>query len=554
MGEMSQGTGTMTHMTQAENNSQKRTTRRLGGADIGRCLTKIHHDRFSSGSPVADEVRMRDIERGIEHESAVLSHIEAAHGEVLHISGGGEAAASATLAAMSNGAPIIAGGRLMSDETYAAGAPDILVRLGDGYAPVEIKNHKVSGNRGIPASAASVESFLSGTGKTAKFRGNRRRDLYQVAHYRSLLAEAGYASEQAVAGVFGSEDPYRCLWVVLTDGDPSLWDEYQSHRRRSEQAIAHGTLHRSTPLEEPWLRGECTRCEWESLCRGQLVAINDVTLLTQISSAERHELASTGIRRVDEVADLDFEDPRVGDTSIVLQARALTVRKLLRSAPSHVALDIPSADIEVDFDIETYRGFIYLAGFLTTVNESSVYEPIADWTGTPEGERQLVSEMFEKLATVSRPSSVVQHWTDYEQRVLVEAGQRHGLSIPGYDSVEDWFNANAVDLCDWVRKNLVSPNGYSLKVIAPLSGFSWRDDDPGGRQSETWFERFIAGDDAMARRLLQYNEDDVVAQLTIRQWLKNQDSGSGPGSAIPSVHDWPLDGSHVTQNQSHGIV
>jgi predicted RecB family nuclease len=97
-----------------------------------------------------------------------------------------------------------------------------------------------------------------------------------------------------------------------------------------------------------------------------------------------------------------------------------------------------------------------------------------------------------------------------------------------------------VDLCDWTRKNLVSPNGYGLKVIAPLCGFQWRDDDPGGRQSEIWFEHVLAGDDEMKARLLEYNEDDVVAQLAIRRWLRSHDDGTGPGSTIPSAHNWPL--------------
>ncbi|GMQ98651.1 MAG: TM0106 family RecB-like putative nuclease [Acidimicrobiia bacterium] len=529
----------MTNMTETETISDQETVRRLGGSDIGRCLTKIHHDRFTSGTRFEDDIRIRDIERGFEHETSVLSRIESIHPGLVRISDIGEAAAYATLAAMDDGAPIIVGGRFISDETYSAGAPDILVRLDDGYAPVEIKNHMVLGTSGIPASVARLESIQSGTGEPAKFRGNRRRDLYQVAHYRSLLLEAGYASDRALAGVVGSEDPYVCLWVDLSDGESPLWEEYQFHRRRTDNAIAFGRLHPDTPLEQPWQRGQCARCDWEGLCRSQLVAVNDITLLTNVSSGERRELASSGIRRIDQIAGLEPGDPRVGNPSIVFQARARTAQRLLRFTPAQELLHVPSAEIEVDFDIETYRGSIYLAGFLTTRDGSSVYEPIADWTGTHDGERKLVKEMFEKLAMISRPQSLVLHWTDYEQRTLSEAGQRHQLSIPGYASVQDWFEQNAVDLCDWARKSLVSPNGYSLKVVAPLSGFSWRDDDPGGRQSEIWFERFVQGDGGMRERLLQYNEDDVLAQLTIRQWLRDQDSGSGPGSAVPSVLDWP---------------
>lgn len=533
----------MTHMTETSGISQRNTIRRLGGSDVGRCLTKIHHDRFTPVARFEDEVRSRDIERGVEHESSVLANIAASVPGFVRISGTGEVAVSGTLAALRDGAQIVVGGRLVSQDTNSVGAPDILVRLDDGYAPVEVKNHKVIGTGGITSSVSPIDAIASGTGEPAKFRGSRRRDLYQVAHYRSLLLEIGHASRRPLAGVVGSEEPFVCLWVDLAAGEPSLWNEYQVHRRRAQDAIAHGLLHPDTPKEDPWLRGECSRCDWENLCRGQLLAANDVTLLANISSTERIDLASVGVLRIDQIADLEPTDERIGDTSIVFQARARTAQQLLRFAPSQEPLDVPSADTEVDFDIETYRGSIYLAGFLTTESGSSLYEPISDWTGTHDGERKLVAEMFEKLASLTRPRSVVLHWTEYEQRTLGEAGRRHQLSIPGFESVQDWFDANAVDLCDWVRGNLVSPNGYSLKVIAPLADFGWRDDDPGGRQSEIWFESLLAGNGAMRERLLQYNEDDVVAQLAIRQWLRSKDAGSGPGSSIPSVGDWPPAGS-----------
>jgi len=47
----------------------------------------------------------------------------------------------------------------------------------------------------------------------------------------------------------------------------------------------------------------------------------------------------------------------------------------------------------------------------------------------------------------------------------------------------------------------------------------------------------------MKDRLLEYNEDDVIAQLKVREFLRRSDSGSGPGSALPSVMDWPPPGS-----------
>ena len=51
------------------------------------------------------------------------------------------------------------------------------------------------------------------------------------------------------------------------------------------------------------------------------------------------------------------------------------------------------------------------------------------------------------------------------------------------------------------------------------AGFAWRDEDPGGLQSQLWFEQAVAGDRAAEERLLAYNEDDVRATKAIRSWL-----------------------------------
>jgi hypothetical protein len=513
--------------------------RRLGGADIGLCLTRIHHDRFTPAEPIFDEVRARDSARGYEHEANVLTALSSQHTSIASIEQG-TTAVEQTLAAMASSVRFIIGGRLESQDRISVGAPDLLVWLDDGYAAVEIKNHKVLGTNGIIGTVTSLADIAEPFGEPIKFRGNRRRDLLQVAHYNRLVGEAGYAASASLGGVIGSEEPYGCVWVDLAQGDRSIDLEYQSTLAATRIAIEEGSHHPESPLNPPWWRTECSRCDWSELCSGQLAAVNDPTLLSRVDADNRSALASDDITTIKDVANLSLQDDRLPNSSVVLQARARTAGQLLRQDDGDGALRVPSAHTEVDFDIETYGGAIYLAGFLITTEGRSTFEPVVNWGGTPEAEAAVVEEMFNKLASLSGDDTIVQHWTNYERRILTEAGERHGLSIPGYATVDEWFDAHAVDLCDWARKNLVSPNGYGLKVIAPLCGFDWRDDDPGGRQSEIWFEHVLAGDDEMKARLLEYNEDDVVAQLAIRRWLRSKDDGTGPGSTIPSAHNWPL--------------
>jgi predicted RecB family nuclease len=526
---------------ETSNTTEPRSGRRLGGADIGLCLTRIHHDRFTPYEPVFDEVRTRDSARGFEHEANVLDRLAESHTSIVTI-GNGLDAVDETLAAMASSVNLITGGRLASPDGISVGAPDLLVWIDDGYAAVEIKNHKTMGTNGIVGNLTPLSDVADTDGDPVKFRGYRRKDLLQVSHYNRLIGEAGYATGSPVGGVIGSEEPYGCVWVDLAQGDPSILTEYNEILAATMEAINEGSLHPSTPLQPPWWRTECRRCDWSGFCTSQLEAVNDPTLLARVDADDRSTLAQDGITTIDDVASLALDDDRLPDMSVVLQARAQIAERLLRRDEGGGPLPVPSGVTEVDFDIETYNGEIYLAGFLITTDGHSSFEPVVNWGGTPQAEAQVVEEMFAKLASLSGDDTIVQHWTNYERRTLTEAALRHGLSIPGYTTVGDWFDGHAVDLCDWTRKNLVSPNGFGLKVIAPLCGFDWRDDDPGGRQSEVWYEQVLAGDQEMKGRLLAYNEDDVIAQLEIRRWIRNQDNGAGPGSSIPSVHNWPPQG------------
>ena len=73
-------------------------------------------------------------------------------------------------------------------------------------------------------------------------------------------------------------------------------------------------------------------------------------------------------------------------------------------------------------------------------------------------------------------------------------------------------------------------NGIGLKVVANAgAGFSWRDPDPGGLNSQTWWDLAVHDPDPQVRessrtRVMEYNEDDVKATLAVRRWLAERPS------------------------------
>jgi predicted RecB family nuclease len=59
-----------------------------------------------------------------------------------------------------------------------------------------------------------------------------------------------------------------------------------------------------------------------------------------------------------------------------------------------------------------------------------------------------------------------------------------------------------------------------------VAGFRWRDAEASGENSMRWYRAAVgmdgAGrDDGQRRRLLEYNEDDVRATMTLRHWMSS---------------------------------
>src|SRR5215211_1993903 len=81
---------------------------------------------------------------------------------------------------------------------------------------------------------------------------------------------------------------------------------------------------------------------------------------------------------------------------------------------------------------------------------------------------------------------------------------------------------------NWLAGSTTScSSGLRLKLMARHVGFRWRDDDPGGLNSQLWFAEAVHGETPEARvgarrRVLEYNEDDVIATSQVRAWLRAQ--------------------------------
>jgi predicted RecB family nuclease len=102
------------------------------------------------------------------------------------------------------------------------------------------------------------------------------------------------------------------------------------------------------------------------------------------------------------------------------------------------------------------------------------------------------------------------------------------LGILGTAEVDDLTNRDTgvfVDVEKVFKAHFTSLRGSSIKKVAPLFGFRWRVDDPGGAVSQTYLATVHtatdANDVAAAKQwLLSYNGDDAAAMAAIRDGMR----------------------------------
>jgi len=268
---------------------------------------------------------------------------------------------------------------------------------------------------------------------------------------------------------------------------------------------------------------------------------------TPLDVRELQALMGLGITTVSQLADADVEALLPDYLPLTAhrdraEARLRTAARRARMLKRGVALEKVSVDpvevqrapVEVDLDIETDEGDrTYLWGALLTNRGAGTqkYHHFSSFSYlSPSAEVEVAASFARWLVRLAtrHPSLLVYHYSDYEVVHLRRLAQRseHPDLLAACDLVKEHF----VDLFQVIRDNFVAVDGLGLKVVASKgAGFSWRDEEPGGLNSQTWFATAVDGPTAKDRkaarkRVLEYNEDDVLATWHVREWLEQFDS------------------------------
>lgn len=279
-------------------------------------------------------------------------------------------------------------------------------------------------------------------------------------------------------------------------------------------------------------------------------------------------LVKHGITTVGALAQLDVETAAmpsgVSLVSHIDQARVVDFAR--RKKMTHIfrargvaAVCIPRGNVEIHTDMEE-DGIIYCWGnHLAWRNPNgkirTSYHAFVTFERTDAEEARVFSEYWaflrdwqaKAVEKFGDGTYKVFHYTQAEDRCMRHLAKKHaGVDgIPTLEELEEFLGSDAwVDLYPLLTKSLVWPtDDHSLKSLAKYVRFMWRDSDPSGAASTLWFQK--ASDTSLSeaeravwqQRILQYNEDDVMATSALVEFVDRFTKVYDVSKKLPPVED-----------------
>jgi len=271
-----------------------------------------------------------------------------------------------------------------------------------------------------------------------------------------------------------------------------------------------------------FLTSACKQSPYFSECEAQARNCDDLSLLNRLWKSEADALKEAGLSTVSILA--MASDQQLASVSGLtpgrlsfLQQQALAMKegRVIKLHP----LELPEPqDVELVIDIESdpLRDLHYLIGVLKIADGKKTYHSFfaKDNTGV-EGMWHDFISFIQK-----HPESSIYHYGWYETDVF----RRMMDEFEAPDSVREQLTDKMFDILPAFRESVIFPLPfYSLKDIAKHLGFTWRTAGASGLDSVLWFHDYQNSEDRAAlQKIIDYNEDDVLATWYLIEWARKQ--------------------------------
>ena len=298
-------------------------------------------------------------------------------------------------------------------------------------------------------------------------------------------------------------------------------------------------------------RQKCNFCGWLTQCYTEAKAIEHLSLLPGVTPNRYSDLQTIDLVTLESLAKAnpDFINtlPSFEDKSaqqLVLQAQsvklnspillpfgsAYEIKKTLPPPTSQTVLQdllqgkyLPPnpetliAPIELYFDIEAQPdlNLDYLLGVLVcdrTANTQNYYAFLAE----NQAEEAKVWQQFLDLVE-QYPQAPIFHFCPYEVDTVKRLAKLYHTPKEQISELLTRF----IDIYEQVAHTVVLPTeSYALKTVARWLGFAWRNPEANGSQSILWYDKWLeTGDRTLLDAIVEYNEDDCLATLHLKDWF-----------------------------------
>ncbi len=551
-------------------------TKPLHTSEIDACLHKIELKRtepFSHFRHTLSDEQERRRKEAEQLRERVVAELLATHPDAVTAN-----SSEHTLDLLTAGTTIVLRGRLSNESRTLTTTVPVLVRVGKtnegfSYAPLIIKNHEITESATTRSlQKTTVTELLPTTGEEITGVGLRstpgvRRDTLALAGMSRLLATHRLNDPKWRGGII---DRRGDLYWVPLDSDyypkANLAQFDQLVAERLDLLVAIDNREPDSMVSDPYWHRECTECEFSKYCQPVLEELDDVSLVRFSNYSQQQLMRANGISTRAKLAELDpvkAQKAKVHPNSVggvegvlapsfdrlddlVYRARSHEMKTMLRIFEP-TKMGCPTADVEIDVDMESYGDSTYLWG--AYVSTKSPIEGIAEGYQaffnfdelTFESEQRIFQEfwqwfMGQREIAVSAGKSFAGYcfWEHAENSMMNRAVTPPLPNGPTMADLEEFRGANPKQWLDMhaYAKNQIQTAGQSgLKQMAVAAGFQWRDEAPSGEASMSWYEVAIGAAPVEAQasqeRLLQYNEDDCRATKALRDWL-NADAQNLP--------------------------
>ena len=467
------------------------TTLTLADACERRLWLSVH--RAELAAPPGDFDRLL-WDKGRAHERVVReTRFAAAAGPVFHGQPAEDAAAE-TLRLLHAGAAALYQPLFLSPDGRRVGVPDFVYREDGG--------------------------LVLHDAKLAVRLDNHPEIRLQMTHYARLLAEG--------AGV----NPAR---LEITNGAGEVATVAGTDEAEYDAALARATALIGDAPEPTRIQSHsvCADCPFYDHCWTEAVAQDRIEVLRDVTrpvAAQLHDLGFHTIRALAAAAPEDLRVKGIASTAgaILAEARAHRDRRPVWLAPPALPpWPVVWFDLEGDPEGEELDRAIYLWGLALDDGRDEPRAEAITADFSDQGGRRAWERFVARAGAIleRHPDAHWVHYSPYEKTWL----RNYAATFGAPDGFLERIKHRLFDLLHrGVRRSVRLPlYSYSIKQVAKLAGFRWRNPDSGSVWSIVQYQKARASADPeerarRVREIEEYNADDLLAMRAVWRWMQRE--------------------------------